>query len=93
MNNHFVETNLFLEEFQVSDVCYNLVLISVLVSITIFQIKDQDVKNEFFNELPKHLDDFPTEYSKHKILPQLLNAFQFGNAGSAVLPPLFKVGI
>jgi hypothetical protein len=29
--------------------------------------------------------------NKNKILPQLLNAFEYGDAGSAVLAPLFKV--
>lgn len=48
-------------------------------------------RNEFFTELNKHLNSFPKNFSKHKILPQLLNAFEFGGAGSAVLAPLFKL--
>ena len=27
-----------------------------------------------------------------KILPQLINAFEFSNAGSAILGPVFKIG-
>ena len=49
-------------------------------------------RNEFFNELNKSLDSFPESFAKQKILPQLLNAFEFGGAGSAVLAPLFKLG-
>ena len=49
-------------------------------------------RNEFFNELNKSLDSFPENFAKWKILPQLLNAFEFGGAGSAVLAPLFKLG-
>ena len=49
-------------------------------------------RNEFFNELNKSLDSFPESFAKWKILPQLLNAFEFGGAGSAVLAPLFKLG-
>nr|CAB3265905.1 N-terminal kinase-like protein [Phallusia mammillata] len=71
MSNHFVQTNLFLEEIQ---------------------IKEPHEQALFFTDLTKHLDEFPIIYSKHKILPQLLNAFQFGNGGPAVLPPLFKLG-
>ncbi|XP_013417259.1 N-terminal kinase-like protein isoform X2 [Lingula anatina] len=56
------------------------------------QIKDQTEKTQFFSKLPESLDLFPKEFCKHKILPQLLNAFEFGNAGSAVLTPLFKIG-
>lgn len=59
--------------------------------LTAFQIKDPKETTEFYTNLTNHIDSFPTDYSRHKILPQLLNAFQFGNAGSSVLPPLFKV--
>ena len=45
----------------------------------------------FFKELDKHLDSFPDNFCKKKILPQLINAFEFGGAGSSVLSPLFKV--
>jgi SCY1-like protein 1 len=38
------------------------------------------------------LDDFPGQLCQFKILPQLLNAYEFGNAGSSVLAPLFKLG-
>ncbi len=56
-----------------------------------FQIKDQVEKIEFFNSLSPVLDTFPEAFCKHKILPQLVNAFEFGNAGSSILAPLFKV--
>ncbi len=49
-------------------------------------------RTEFFNELNKSLDSFPERFAKHKILPQLINAFEFGGAGSSVLAPLFKLG-
>ena len=57
------------------------------------QIKDANEKNSFFNELSPVLDTFPQTFSKHRILPQLLHAFEYGNAGSAVLAPLFKVWV
>lgn len=56
------------------------------------QIQDQAAKNKFFNCLTPAIDSFPEQFCRHKILPQLLDAFQYGNAGSAVLAPLFKVG-
>lgn len=49
-------------------------------------------RNDFFNELNSNLDSFPESFAKHKILPQLINAFEFGGAGSSVLAPLFKLG-
>ena len=58
----------------------------------ISQIMEATQRNDFFNELNKSLDSFPESFAKRKILPQLLNAFEFGGAGSAVLAPLFKLG-
>ena len=49
-------------------------------------------RNELFVELNNSLYLFPDSFCKHKILPQLLNAFEFGGAGSAVLTPLFRMG-
>ncbi|XP_077183697.1 N-terminal kinase-like protein isoform X3 [Paroedura picta] len=71
MDNHFVETNLFLEEIQ---------------------IKEPAERQKFFQELSTHLDTFPEDFCRHKVLPQLLTAFEFGNAGAVILTPLFKVG-
>ncbi|XP_049636076.1 N-terminal kinase-like protein isoform X2 [Suncus etruscus] len=56
------------------------------------QIKEQAEKQKFFQELSKSLDSFPEDFCRHKVLPQLLTAFEFGNSGAVVLTPLFKVG-
>uniref|UniRef100_A0A8C5CQS6 SCY1 like pseudokinase 1 n=1 Tax=Gadus morhua TaxID=8049 RepID=A0A8C5CQS6_GADMO len=56
------------------------------------QIKEQAEKQQFFQDLSENLDSFPEDFCKHKVLPQLLTAFEFGNAGAVVLTPLFKVG-
>ncbi|KAH9519561.1 N-terminal kinase-like protein [Bulinus truncatus] len=56
------------------------------------QIKDQTEKNKFFASLTPSLDSFPPLFCCNKILPQLLIAFEYGNAGSSILAPLFKIG-
>ncbi|XP_041099337.1 N-terminal kinase-like protein isoform X1 [Polyodon spathula] len=56
------------------------------------QIKDPVEKQKFFQELSEDLDSFPEDFCRHKVLPQLLSAFEFGNAGAVILTPLFKVG-
>ncbi|KAK6466412.1 N-terminal kinase-like protein isoform X1 [Huso huso] len=56
------------------------------------QIKDPSEKQKFFQELSEDLDSFPEDFCRHKVLPQLLTAFEFGNAGAVILTPLFKVG-
>lgn len=55
------------------------------------QIKDPAEKSKFFGKLTDALDSFPQQLSRHKVLPQLLHAYEFGNCGSMVLAPLFKV--
>jgi SCY1-like protein 1 len=67
-------------------------LIDAMLFLEEIQIKEQSEKNSFFNSLPPVLDSFPPAFCRYKILPQLLHAFEYGNAGSAVLAPLFKVG-
>ncbi|XP_043826594.1 N-terminal kinase-like protein isoform X3 [Dromiciops gliroides] len=56
------------------------------------QIKEPAEKQKFFQELSKNLDSFPEDFCRHKILPQLLTAFEYGSAGAVILTPLFKVG-
>uniref|UniRef100_A0A8B9RFQ0 N-terminal kinase-like protein n=1 Tax=Astyanax mexicanus TaxID=7994 RepID=A0A8B9RFQ0_ASTMX len=56
------------------------------------QIKEPAEKQQFFQDLSENLDSFPEDFCKHKVLPQLLTAFEFGIAGAVVLTPLFKVG-
>ncbi|GFT43560.1 n-terminal kinase-like protein [Nephila pilipes] len=55
-------------------------------------IKETDEKIAFFNNLPASLDTFPQDICLYKVLPELVNAFEFGNAGSSVLTPMFKLG-
>lgn len=38
------------------------------------------------------LDHFPDNVCRHKILPQLITAYEYGDAGSVVLTPMFKLG-
>ncbi|KAJ7307123.1 hypothetical protein JRQ81_009105 [Phrynocephalus forsythii] len=55
-------------------------------------IKEPAERQKFFQELSTNLDSFPEDFCRHKVLPQLLTAFEFGNAGAIILTPLFKVG-
>ncbi|KAM8939794.1 N-terminal kinase-like protein isoform 2-T2 [Pelodytes ibericus] len=56
------------------------------------QIKDPAERQTFFEQLSENLDSFPEDFCRHKILPQLLTAFEFGSAGAVILTPLFKIG-
>ncbi|XP_067618796.1 N-terminal kinase-like protein isoform X2 [Eurosta solidaginis] len=67
-------------------------LVDTLLFLEEIQIKDKAEKNRFFSGLTLHLDSFPDNVCIHKILPQLITAYEYGDAGSAVLAPMFKLG-
>lgn len=66
-------------------------LVDALLFLEESQIKDKHEKSRFLNNLTAQLDHFPQHICKHKILPQLITAFEYGDAGAAVLAPMFKV--
>ncbi|KAL7315800.1 Nuclear aminoacylation-dependent tRNA export pathway component [Mucor circinelloides] len=55
-------------------------------------IKEQGEKEGFFRQLDSTIDTFPSEFSKHKILPELIKAFEFGSGGAKALSAIVKVG-
>ncbi|CAG5106864.1 Similar to scyl1: N-terminal kinase-like protein (Xenopus tropicalis) [Cotesia congregata] len=67
-------------------------LVDALLFLEEIQMKEKGEKGRFFSQLASQLDSFPEGVGRHKILPQLLAAFEFGDAGSAVLPPLLQLG-
>jgi len=67
-------------------------LIDIVLFLEELQIKEEGDKSRFFTSLPGLLDNCPANVCQGKILPQLINAFEFGGAGSAILAPVFKIG-
>ncbi|XP_063977933.1 N-terminal kinase-like protein isoform X1 [Diachasmimorpha longicaudata] len=67
-------------------------LVDALLFLEEIQMKEKGEKSRFFSQLAGQLDRFPEGVGRYKILPQLLSAFEFGEAGSAVLPPLLQLG-
>ncbi|EZA60654.1 hypothetical protein DMN91_007485 [Ooceraea biroi] len=67
-------------------------LVDALLFLEEIQMKERGEKGRFFSQLAGQLDSFPVGVGRYKILPQLLAAFEFGDAGSAVLPPLLQLG-
>ncbi|XP_069116856.1 N-terminal kinase-like protein [Argopecten irradians] len=82
----------FIEDCRRTNGFLNNSFVDTMMFLGEIQIKDQAEKSTFFSGLTASLDLFPEVFCKHKILPQLLYAFEYGNAGSAVLAPLFKLG-
>ncbi|CAH0394139.1 unnamed protein product [Bemisia tabaci] len=67
-------------------------LIDTLMFLEEIQIKDSSEKNKFFNSLPPILENFHDNICKYKILPHLITAFEYGDAGAAVLTPIVQLG-
>ncbi|KAI9496704.1 armadillo-type protein [Zychaea mexicana] len=51
-------------------------------------IKEQSEREGFFSSI----DTFPSEFSKYKILPELVKAFEFGSGGAKSLGAILKIG-
>jgi SCY1-like protein 1 len=71
---------------------FNNSLVDALLFLEEIQIKEKNDKNKFFASLADKVDAFPESICRHKILPQLVTAFEYGDAGAPVLTPLFKLG-
>ena len=67
-------------------------LIDIVLFLEELQIKEDADKSRFYSSLPGLLDNCPDNVCQNKVLPQLINAFEYGNAGSAILAPVFKIG-
>ncbi|XP_050736477.1 N-terminal kinase-like protein isoform X2 [Eriocheir sinensis] len=67
-------------------------LVETLTFLDEIQIKDSNERHRFFSQLAGRLDSIPQCVAVNKVLPALLSAHEFSNAGSAVLAPLFKIG-
>ncbi|KAJ5898413.1 hypothetical protein N7504_008701 [Penicillium tannophilum] len=55
-------------------------------------LKTDAEREEFINELDKLSDDFPEDFFKMKVLPELLKSVEFGGGGPKVLSATLKIG-
>ncbi|CAM0141462.1 Nuclear aminoacylation-dependent tRNA export pathway component [Umbelopsis sp. WA50703] len=66
--------------------------IQVNLFLETLTIKDQAEKTTFFRKLDSVIEGFPQDFCMYKILPELINAFEFGSGGPKVLSSIMKVG-
>ncbi|KAJ1952630.1 Nuclear aminoacylation-dependent tRNA export pathway component [Linderina pennispora] len=55
-------------------------------------VKDDDEKTEFFAGLHSVIEGFPQDFSKYKILPELLKIMEFGGGDAKVLSGIIRIG-
>lgn len=55
-------------------------------------LKNEQERDEFLSELENLTDDFPEDFFKIKILPELLKSVEFGGGGPKVFGAILKIG-
>ncbi|KJZ79521.1 hypothetical protein HIM_00990 [Hirsutella minnesotensis 3608] len=66
-------------------------LIKLTESIDNLGVKSADEREEFLSELEQLTDDFPEEFFKLKVLPELIKSVEFGGGGPQALVVVLKI--
>lgn len=66
-------------------------LIHLTEGIESLGVKNPDEREEFLNELEKVTDDFPEEFFKSKVLPELVKSVEYGGGGPKALTIVLKL--
>ncbi|KAG2207471.1 hypothetical protein INT47_004219 [Mucor saturninus] len=85
-------TDMFLEEGLRPKGYFSNDFVKVNLFLENISIKEQSEKEGFFKQLDSSIETFPSEFSKYKILPELIKAFEFGSGGAKALSAIVKVG-
>lgn len=56
-------------------------------------LKNEEERDQFLGELDSLTDDFPEDFFKMKILPELLKSVEFGGGGPSVFGAIMKIGL
>ncbi|ORY93721.1 armadillo-type protein, partial [Syncephalastrum racemosum] len=84
--HQFLDTGLRSKGFFTTD------FIQVNLFLENISIKESVERDNFFRKLDQHINSFPSEFSKFKILPELVKAFEFGSGGAKALNAILKIG-
>lgn len=82
----------FLEQGRRIGGFFHTPLIRLTEDIDSLGLKNDEEREEFINELDQLSDDFPEEFFKMKVLPELLKSVEFGGGGPKVLSTVLKIG-
>ncbi|KAF1835075.1 ARM repeat-containing protein [Decorospora gaudefroyi] len=67
-------------------------LIQVTEDIDNLGLKAEDERNELLGKLDAVADDFPADFFKMKVLPELLKSVEFGGGGAKVFGTVMQIG-
>ncbi|KAI9806207.1 MAG: hypothetical protein M1825_006322 [Sarcosagium campestre] len=81
----------FLEQGKKSGGFFETPLIKLTEGVESLGVKNDQERAEFLNELDGLSDDFPEEFFKMKVLPELLKSLEFGGGGAKVFGAVMKI--
>ncbi|KIW05243.1 uncharacterized protein PV09_03779 [Verruconis gallopava] len=82
----------FLEQGQRVGGFFETPLISITDGIEHLGLKTEEERETFLSQLDDVAEDFPEDFFKMKILPELLKSVEYGGGGPKVLGVIFKIG-
>ncbi|ETN38970.1 uncharacterized protein HMPREF1541_07012 [Cyphellophora europaea CBS 101466] len=81
----------FLEQGKKTGSFFQTPLIHITESADNLGLMNHEERDDFLEELDKLSDDFPEDFFKSKILPELLKSVEFGGGGPSVLSAIMKI--
>ncbi|KAF9155097.1 hypothetical protein BG015_011065 [Linnemannia schmuckeri] len=67
-------------------------LIQIVNFLENFSVKEPLQRDTFLRKLDLQIDRLPQEFCKYKVLPELVQALEYGSGGPKVLAPIVKIG-
>ncbi|VDN18997.1 unnamed protein product [Gongylonema pulchrum] len=92
IEDHYVTWSCLFSELRRTDGFFKNRYVDTLLFLDEFQLKDAHEKQIFFTKLKDDLEIFPSNIAKYRILPKVIHSYEYGDAGSFVLVPLFQLG-
>ncbi|RYP07348.1 hypothetical protein DL764_002564 [Monosporascus ibericus] len=81
----------FLEQGRRSGGFFDSTLIKLTEGIDNLGVKSEEEKERFLDDLDQLSDDFPEDFFKMKVLPELLKAVEFGGGGPKAFSVVMKI--
>ncbi|KAF9580343.1 hypothetical protein BGW38_003052, partial [Lunasporangiospora selenospora] len=82
----------FLEKGLQAKGFFQIDLIQAVMFLENFSVKEPIQRDMFLRKLDLQIEQYPSEFCKYKILPELVHALEYGSGGAKVLPPIIKIG-
>ncbi|KAG6040014.1 hypothetical protein E4U41_001676 [Claviceps citrina] len=86
-----INVSAFLEQGHRSGAFFDSPLIKLTEGIDNLGVKTPAERDEFLDDLDQLTDDFPEEFFKMKVLPELIKSVEFGGGGAKALAVILKI--